>query len=575
MDSKIQARCQEWLESDSFDEATKTELRSIQTDEKEIADRFYKELEFGTGGMRGLMGAGTNRLNRYTVRKATQGLANYIHEAGGADKGVVIVFDSRHNSDVFAKETALCLNANGIKTWIFDSLRPTPELSFAIRTLGAIAGVAITASHNPAEYNGYKVYWEDGGQITPPHDKSIMHYANAITSYEEVKTMNQSDAMKTGLYQTLGEDMDQAYLSAVRSVCMNPDVSRQYGDTIRIVYTPLHGAGNVSVRRLLSDMGFTNVFVVKSQEEPDGDFTTCPKPNPEEDSAWNEAMKLAKETDADLVMATDPDSDRLGLYAKDDKTGEYVLFTGDMAGILLCDYVLSRKQALGILPKNGVVMKTIVSSPMVYPIAKSYGVKVQEVLTGFKYIGEAIHRFEQMENGPVFLFGYEESLGILCDDYVRDKDAQCAVVLLAEAAAYYRSRNRSLVDAMNGLYERYGYYLEGLATKVHTGMEGTARIQEIMHELRTDGLRKIGGTDILLTADYQSGIKRDRFGYEEKIALPASNVIYYELEDGWCCIRPSGTEPKIKVYFGVNDSSMERASQRLEGLKRNLLELLG
>ena len=571
MNSEIRTKYQEWLESPYFDETTKEELRALEGNDSEIEDRFYKDLEFGTGGMRGLMGAGTNRLNIYTVRRAAYGLAEYIRSVSGEDRGVVLVYDSRHNSREMAEETALVLNANGIRTWMFDSLRPTPELSFAIRELGAIAGVAITASHNPAKYNGFKVYWEDGGQICPPHDRNIMERAAAVTSLTDIKTMTRAEAEKQGLYQVLGEEMDRNYLNAVRSVLLDPDVLKGNAEQIRIVYTPLHGAGNRPIQCLLSSLGFKQVYVVKSQEEPDGNFTTCEKPNPEEESAWTEALKLAKEVDADIVLATDPDSDRIGMYAKDRKTGEYILFTGNMIGILLCEYVLSKKKQEGTLNENSVVMKTIVSSPMAEPITARYGCQLKEVLTGFKYIGEAIHAFE-LEGTYEFVFGYEESLGILSGTYVRDKDAQCAVALIAEAAAYYNSRNMTLTDAMEELYQTYGYYQEGLITVKHQGKEGAEHIKEIMSRLRNEPPAEIDCMHVETVRDYKTGIITEKNGNTRSTELPKSNVLYYELENGWACIRPSGTEPKIKVYFGVRENSAKRAAARMKSLRKELLE---
>ena len=571
MNSEIWTKYQEWLESPYFDETTKEELRALEGNDKEIEERFYKDLEFGTGGMRGLMGAGTNRLNIYTVRRAAYGLAEYIRSVSGEDRGTVLVYDSRHNSREMAEETALVLNANGIRTWMFDSLRPTPELSFAIRELGAIAGVAITASHNPAEYNGFKVYWEDGGQICPPHDRNIMEKAAAVTSLTDIKTMTRAEAEKQGLYQVLGEEMDRNYLDAVRSVLLDPDVLKGNAEEIRIVYTPLHGAGNRPIQSLLSSLGFKQVYVVKSQEEPDGNFTTCEKPNPEEKSAWTEALKLAKEVDADIVLATDPDSDRIGMYAKDKKTGEYILFTGNMIGILLCEYVLSKKNQEGKLNENSVVMKTIVSSPMAEPITARYGCQVKEVLTGFKYIGEAIHAFEQ-EGTDEFVFGYEESLGILSGTYVRDKDAQCAVALIAEAAAYYHSRNMTLTDAMEELYKTYGYYQEDLITVKHQGKEGAEHIREIMSRLRDEPPAEIDCMQVESVRDYKTGIISDKNGNTRSTELPKSNVLYYEMANGWTCIRPSGTEPKIKVYFGVREKTAERAAERMKSLRNDLLK---
>ena len=571
MESNAEQKYQEWMNSPYFDEASKEELRSLAGKDAELEDRFYKDLRFGTGGMRGLMGAGTNRLNIYTVRKATQGLADYIRSTGKQDQGVVLVYDSRHNSPEMAEAAALCLNANGIRTWMFDSLRPTPELSFAIRKLHAVAGIAITASHNPAEYNGFKVYWEDGGQITPPHDKNIMQYA-AQVPLTGIPHMEKADAVAEGLFQMLGDEMDRQYLEAVRSVLLNPETLKTYAKEIRIVYTPLHGAGNVPVQQLLKSMGFTNLFVVKEQEEPDGDFTTCRKPNPEEEEAWEKALALAEQVDADLVMATDPDSDRIGMYVKDRKTGRYLSFTGNMIGILLMNYVLSEQEKRGLLPENGVVMKTIVSSRMAEPIACRYHCQLQEVLTGFKYIGEAMHQFEQTGD-RTFVFGFEESLGILSGDYVRDKDAQCAVALIADAAAYYQSRGMSLADAMEELYECYGYNLEGLMVAVHTGKAGNQYILDLMKRMRASAPDQIGGQTVTAVRDYQTGIRTDRSGCETPMDLPESNVLYYELENGWCCIRPSGTEPKIKVYYGVAGKTADEAERLLEELHQGLKQL--
>ena len=573
MENNTAVRYQEWMHSAYFDESTKDELRSLAGNEAELEDRFYKDLEFGTGGMRGLMGAGTNRLNIYTVRKATQGLANYIRSTGGQDQGVVLVYDSRHNSPEMAEAAALCLNANGIKTWMFDSLRPTPELSYAIRSLHAIAGIAITASHNPAEYNGFKVYWEDGGQITPPHDKNIMRYASEVP-LTEARYMEKSEAETQGLFQMLDETMDQQYLDAVRSVLLNKETLKAHAGEIRIVYTPLHGAGNVPVQELLKSMGFTNLFVVTEQEQPDGNFTTCRKPNPEEEEAWDKAMELARSVDGDIVMATDPDSDRIGMYVKDRNTGAYVSFTGNMIGILLMNYVLAEQEKRGLIPEHGVVMKTIVSSRMAEPIAARYHCELQEVLTGFKYIGEAIHRFEQTGE-KTFVFGFEESLGILSGDYVRDKDAQCAVALIGDAAAYYKSRGMTLVDAMEELYQSYGYYREGLMVAIHKGKAGVQYMQDKMKQLRSHTPKQVGNQAVTAVRDYQSGICTAADGTKTPTGLPASNVLYYELENGWCCIRPSGTEPKIKVYYGVKAANAKEADQMMEVLHQGLEQMLG
>ena len=575
MTNDVMARYQYWLDEPYFDEDTKRELRAITGKELEIEDRFRKDLEFGTGGMRGLMGAGTNRLNIYTVRKATQGLANYIKEQGGADRGVVISFDSRVHSEEFAEQTALCLNANGIRTYRFESLRPTPELSFAVRELGCIAGVAITASHNPAEYNGYKVYWEDGGQITPPHDRNIMNHAAAVTSWTAPKMMTHAEAVEADLYKTLGEEIDERYYEELLKLTIRPDVLKDQADQLRIVYTPLNGCGNIPVRTVLKRLGIRHVKVVEEQEAPDGRFPTCPSPNPEEPAAWEYALRTAKEYDADLVIATDPDSDRLGVQAKDPKTGAYVLFTGNMTGVLMADYILKERAARHTLPKDGILMSTIVSSPMGRPIAQEYGCAFRETLTGFKYIGEQMRIFEE-QGTPSFVFGYEESYGCLYGDYVRDKDAQSAVVILAEMAASCRARGITLVEALEELYQKYGYWKEGLMTVKLSGQDGRLKRQKLMEAMRNGTLSEIGGRKILAVRDYKTGLRSDRITHKtEDTGLPVSNVIYYELEGGWCCARPSGTEPKVKFYFGVCEETSEAAETGLAALRQALEALAG
>ena len=575
MTNDVMARYQYWLDEPYFDEDTKRELRAITGKELEIEDRFRKDLEFGTGGMRGLMGAGTNRLNIYTVRKATQGLANYIKEQGGADRGVVISFDSRVHSEEFAEQTALCLNANGIRTYRFESLRPTPELSFAVRELGCIAGVAITASHNPAEYNGYKVYWEDGGQITPPHDRNIMNHAAAVTSWTAPKMMTHAEAVEADLYKTLGEEIDERYYEELLKLTIRPDVLKDQADQLRIVYTPLNGCGNIPVRTVLKRLGIRHVKVVEEQEAPDGRFPTCPSPNPEEPAAWEYALRTAKDYDADLVIATDPDSDRLGVQAKDPKTGAYVLFTGNMTGVLMADYILKERAARHTLPKDGILMSTIVSSPMGRPIAQEYGCAFRETLTGFKYIGEQMRIFEE-QGTPSFVFGYEESYGCLYGDYVRDKDAQSAVVILAEMAASCRARGITLVEALEELYQKYGYWKEGLMTVKLSGQDGRLKRQKLMEAMRNGTLSEIGGRKILAVRDYKTGLRSDRITHKtEDTGLPVSNVIYYELEGGWCCARPSGTEPKVKFYFGVCEETSEAAETGLAALRQALEALAG
>ncbi len=562
-----------WMTDPYFDEETRKELKAIEGEEAELYDRFYKDLDFGTGGLRGVIGAGTNRMNCYTIRKATQGLANFIIKEGGQEKGVAIAYDSRHMSQEFSDEAALCLNANGIKTYRFSSLRPTPELSFTVRELGCIAGIVITASHNPPEYNGYKVYWEDGAQITAPKDKQIIAEVNAVEDYASVKTMKKEEAIEKGLYQVIDKELDDRYMEELHKQVMNQECLDEVAKEIKIVYTPLHGTGNLLVRRILKELGFEQVFVVPEQELPDGDFPTVSYPNPEDPKAFTLALKLAKEKDADLVLATDPDADRLGVYAKDSKTGEYMSFTGNMSGLLIAEYVLSQKKEKGILPENGALVKTIVSSNMADAITEEYGITLIEVLTGFKYIGEQIKFFEQNHNYE-YLFGFEESYGCLLGTYARDKDAVVAVMALCEAAAYYKTKGLTLWDQMLRIYEKYGYYKEDLATLTLKGEEGSKKIQSMLEEMRKNPPKKFGEYTVEAVRDYKEGVRTDlKTGVKEKTHLPTSNVLYYELsEDAWCCVRPSGTEPKIKFYIGVKGNDIEDAKQRAEGLKKALLE---
>lgn len=562
----------EWCTNSYFDEDTRKELKLLAGNDNEIQDRFYKKLEFGTGGLRGVIGAGTNRMNIYTVRQATQGLADYIISQHGEDKGVAIAYDSRIMSPEFSKEAALCLNANGIKTYRFESLRPTPELSFAVRKLGCIAGIVITASHNPREYNGYKVYWEDGAQITPPHDKNIMKCISEVTSWEQVKTMDEEDAADKGLYNIIGAEIDDAYMAELKKQSIHPEVISQVADSIKIVYTPLHGTGNVPVRRVLKELGFTNVHIVKEQEAPDGTFPTVAYPNPEDSKAWELALKLAKETDADIVLATDPDADRLGVYAKDTKTGEYISFTGNMSGMLIAEYILRERTKTDTMPANPAMVETIVTTDMAKEVSKAYGVHLVEVLTGFKYIGEQIKIFEE-NNSYNYVFGLEESYGCLAGTYARDKDACVAVMLLCEVAAFYKAQNKTLWDAMLEIYEKYGYYKEGLATLTLKGEKGAQKIKAMMDKMRSEMPGMIGEYKVLAMRDYLKGIRRTADGKEEAAGLPESNVIYFELSgNAWCCVRPSGTEPKIKYYFGVKGSSLEDADIKLESLKKALME---
>ena len=561
----------QWCTAPCFNEETRAELQALAQNEAEIEDRFYRRLEFGTGGLRGVTGAGTNRMNIYTVRQATQGLANYILENHGQHKGVAIAYDSRRMSAEFSEAAALCLNASGIRTYRFESLRPTPELSFAVRHLGCLAGIVITASHNPAEYNGYKVYWEDGAQITPPHDKNIMAHVEAVTDYSLVKTMDKDSAIAAGLYHTIGSETDDLYMDQLKQQCIHPQMIREAAKDIRIVYTPLHGTGNVPVRRVLKELGFEHVFVVKEQELPDGTFPTVTSPNPEDEKAFALALKLAEEVDADIVLATDPDADRLGVYAKDTKTGTYVNFTGNMSGMLIAEYILRERTRTGTMPERPALVKTIVTTEMARAVAADYHTTLIEVLTGFKYIGEQMKRFEQ-EQSYQFVFGLEESYGCLAGTYARDKDACVAVMMLCEAAAYYKTQGKTLWDAMMDLYDKYGYYKEGLATVTLKGIDGARRIQQIMGQARNNPPEMLGGCQVLAVRDYKENIRKDmRTGETAPAGLPVSDVLYYELEDrAWCCIRPSGTEPKIKYYFGVKGSSLQDAQNRLDRLEKDL-----
>ncbi|MCI7813910.1 MAG: phospho-sugar mutase [Robinsoniella sp.] len=566
---------QEWLENPYFDEATKEELRGIADDENEIKERFYADLEFGTAGLRGVIGAGTNRMNVYTVRKATQGLANYIAKVGQQGKGVAIAYDSRRMSPEFADEAALCLAANGIKAYVFESLRPTPELSYAVRKLGCIAGINITASHNPPEYNGYKVYWEDGAQITPPHDTGIMAEVKNVTDYATVKTMDKEAAKAAGLYEVIGKNIDDPYIEELKSQVLHWDSIKEAQKDIKIVYSPLHGTGNIPARRVLKELGFENVYVVKEQELPDGEFPTVSYPNPEAKEAFALGLKLAKEIDADLVLATDPDADRLGVYVKDTKSGEYISLTGNMSGCLLADYEIGQRKALKGLPEDGAMIKTIVTTNMADAIAKAYGVKLIEVLTGFKFIGQQILGFEQSGKGT-YLFGFEESYGCLIGTHARDKDAIVATMALAEAAAYYKTQGKTLWDAMIDMYEKYGYYKDDIKSITLKGIEGLAKIQAILETLRNDPPTQIGDYKVLSARDYKKDtIKNLETGEVTPTGLPNSNVLYYDLtDDAWLCVRPSGTEPKVKFYYGVKGTSLEDADQKSAALGEKVLEMI-
>ena len=559
---------EEWLNNPYFDEETRKELQAIAGNEKEIEERFYMDLEFGTAGLRGIIGAGTNRMNVYTVRKATQGLANYILGVGAEKKGVAIAYDSRRMSPEFADVAALCLAANGIKAYVFESLRPTPELSYAVRKLGCTAGINITASHNPPEYNGYKVYWEDGAQITPPHDTGIMDEVKKVTDYSTVKTMSLEDARAAGLYETIGAAIDDAYIAELKKLVVHQDAIDAVGSQIKVVYTPLHGTGNIPVRRVLKELGFTNVYVVPEQELPDGDFPTVSYPNPEAKEAFTLGLALAKKVDADLVLATDPDADRLGVYVKDAKTGEYHPLTGNMSGCLLGDYLIGQKKELQGLPEDGVFVRSIVSTNMADAIADYYGIELVEVLTGFKFIGQKILEMEKTGKGT-YLFGMEESYGCLTGTYARDKDAVVASMALCEAAAYYKTKNMTLWDAMIAMYERYGYYQDGITAITLKGIEGLEKIGQIMNTLRAEAPKEIGAYQVTAVRDYKNDTITDiATGAVRPTGLPSSNVLYYELtDDAWVCVRPSGTEPKVKFYFGIKGSSLADADAKAEAMK--------
>ena len=564
-----------WLKDSYFDAATKEELKAIAADEKEIEDRFYRELEFGTGGLRGVIGAGTNRMNVYTVRKATQGLANYILKQNGADRGIAIAYDSRFMSPEFAEEAALCMAANGIKAYVFDALRPTPELSFALRTLGCISGIVITASHNPPEYNGYKVYWEDGAQITAPKDKEIITEVKNVTDYHTVKTMAKEDALATGLYQVIGKEIDDAYMAELKKQIIHPEVITEMAEDITIVYSPFNGTGNVPVRRILEELGFKKVYVVPEQEMPDPKFSTLKYPNPEDPEAFTLALKLAKEKNADIVLATDPDADRLGIYALDTTSGEYIPFTGNMSGMLIAEYILRERMATNTMPVNPALVKTIVTTNMADVIAKDYNVELIEVLTGFKFIGEQIKFFEQ-SGSHNYVFGLEESYGCLAGTHARDKDAVVAVMCLCEVAAWCKKQGKTVWDQMLEMYEKYGYFKEDLYTVTLKGIDGSKQIAAIMDGLRQNPPKAFGDLQVLSVRDYQSGkVVNQETGEESNTNLPKSNVLYFDLtEDSWCCARPSGTEPKIKFYMGVKALSVKEADKKISVMEEAIEEIL-
>ena len=565
----------QWLENPYFDEATKEELKAIKDDENEIKERFYMDIEFGTAGLRGIIGAGTNRMNIYVVRRATQGLANYIAKVDKKSQGVAIAYDSRHMSPEFAQEAALCLAANGIKAYIFETLRPTPELSFAVRHLGCVAGINVTASHNPPEYNGYKVYWEDGAQITPPHDSGIMGEVKAISDWNTVKTMDKEEAVNAGLFEVIGQAVDDAYMAELKKQIIHMDAIQAEGKNLKIVYTPLHGTGNIPARRILKELGFENVYVVPEQELPNGDFPTVSYPNPEAAEAFELGLKLAKEVDADIVLATDPDADRLGVRVKD-KNGEYHDLTGNMSGCLLANYELSQRKAVnGSLPEDGALVKTIVTTNLADAIAKGYNVNLIEVLTGFKYIGQQILGFENSGKGT-YLFGFEESYGCLIGTYARDKDAIVATMALCEAAAYYKTQGKTLWDAMIDMYEEFGYYKDAIQAVTMKGIEGLQKIQEIMTTLRQNPPAEFAGHKVTAVRDYKLDEITDLATGEKKpTGLPNSNVLYYELtDDAWVCVRPSGTEPKVKFYYGVKGTSLADADEKSDAMGKAVLEMV-
>lgn len=561
----------QWCENPYFDESVREELKSIAGNEKEIEDRFYKDLEFGTGGLRGVIGYGTNRMNVYTVRRATQGLANFIIKEGAQDKGVAIAFDSRRMSPEFSDEAALCLAANGIKAYIFPSLRPTPELSFAVRHLHCNIGVNITASHNPKEYNGYKVYWDDGAQIVSPQDKEIIAEVNNIEDFSMVKTMDKDAAIDAGLLNVIGQEIDDAYIGELHKLVMNPEEIQKAGD-LKIVYSPLHGTGLKPVTRVLSELGFKDVHVVEEQAVQDGNFPTVKSPNPEGAEAYALSLELAKKVGGELILVTDPDADRLGMYGYDSKNNEYKEFTGNMFGAILCDYVLMQRSQSGRLPENPAIVTTVVITNMVKEICKKYDTFCDcNNLIGFKNIASRMRAYEQTGEHN-YVFGLEDTFGCLPGTYARDKDSVGTLMLLCEAAAYYKNRGMTLWDRMVELWQEYGYYKEKVQTMKFDGREGAAKIQSMIQTLRDNPVQKVGTYSVEKIYDYKLGTETDAAtGKSEAAVLPKSNMIYYQLADGaWFLVRPSGTEPKIKFYLGVKGNSQEDAAEQLDGLAANV-----
>ena len=572
MEEEYLKKYKEWLENPIIDKKDKEELEAIRNDNEEIKDRFYKDLEFGTAGLRGVIGIGTNRMNKYTVGKATQGLANYIVKKGMQGRGVAIAYDSRRMSKEFSEQTALCLNASGIKTYRFNKETPTPELSFAVRELKCISGIVITASHNPPEYNGYKVYWEDGAQIVEPTDKEIIAEVNAIDDFSKIKTMSKEEAIKQGLYNEIGEEIDNRYIEELKKLVVNQEAINKTQKDLKIVYTPLHGTGGILVKRILKELGFENVYVVKEQENPNGEFPTVEYPNPEDSKAFQLALELAQKVDADIVLANDPDADRLGVYVKDINSGEYIQFNGNMTGNLIAEYILSQKKEHGKLPKNGAIIKTIVSSNLTDAIAKEYNVKLFSTLTGFKNIAKIIRNFEENNNEYECLFSYEESYGCIIGTHARDKDGIVAVMTLCEAACYYKMQGLTLWDQMNKMYEKYGYYKEKQISVTLKGQEGAEKIKLMMENMRNNPPTELAGLKVISVGDYSKQVIHNNLnGENTSTNLPKSNVLYYELEnDSWCCVRPSGTEPKIKFYLGVKGINSNDAEIKLDELSKEV-----
>lgn len=569
-------RYHQWLNSPIIDDGTKEELRKIADDEREIEDRFYKDLEFGTGGLRGIIGAGSNRMNCYTVGKATQGFANYIIKQGkeAMDRGVVIAYDSRRMSPEFAERVALVLNGNGIKAYLYNELQPTPLLSFSVRELNTIAGAVITASHNAPQYNGYKVYWEDGAQVALDRADAIIHEINDIEDFGQIKVMPKEKALKEGLLNIIGEEVVKKYVDRVIGLAPNPQLIEEMGDELKIIYTPLHGSGNKLVRRVLKEIGFKNVRVVPEQELPDPDFTTVGYPNPEERRVFELAIEMARNNgnDADIILGTDPDCDRVGVVVKDSE-GEYVVLTGNQVGALLTDYILKTLKETNKLPQNGTIIKTIVTSKMGEKIAKSYGVEVMDTLTGFKFIGERIEEFEKT-GAHTYIFGYEESYGYLAGDFVRDKDGVSTSMLICEMAAYYKSQDISLYEGLVKLWEKHGYFCDGQKSLEVEGIEGMERISELMDDLRKDPPKELAGIEVEVIEDYQKSQSYNLMeGTTSTLKLPVSDVLRYTLiDESWFAIRPSGTEPKVKLYFSVVDKNLEASKKRMENLMRAVME---